>query len=352
MPLSDGRGTGLGNELIAWGKAFIGAQALGLNLLHPAWGLNPRAYWRYFGTSRLDWLTHWSLRHVFPVFHFTENDFRQSRDLDLHQAVCAFAERHELERRSAFVLCFSGMWGGLPSIADAREFLRAQLLSTHRTCENLYELQRRLRGIAVRIGFHIRRGDFSGTPANAAYRNRFNTAIPMDWYVAVARNLSKGLLGEILFLIVSDGSEQELRPLTDEFRCVVTSDLASRDISDLLALASCDLIVCSVSSFSLAAAFLSKGRYIWFEPNLNIHDGLRSIWGHEPAQLTQFGETARNLARVRAEVAAGTTAATRGVPVDWDGDLPAELLSDLEIKGQLAQRHTDLIQYGVVSGTS
>ena len=55
LPMATGRGAGLGNELIPWGKAYIASRVLGIPALHPAWGLNTRRYWEYFGTSRIDW---------------------------------------------------------------------------------------------------------------------------------------------------------------------------------------------------------------------------------------------------------------------------------------------------------
>jgi len=347
MPVPQGRGAGLGNEIIAWGRAYVAAQVLGLRLVHPAWGLNTRAYHRYFGTSRLDWALHWSLRKALPVVPFTEDDFRRAADLDLDRALRDFADRHGLARRRAFVLTCTGMWGGFRAIEGAREFLRAQLLSTRGACSNLYRLDRRYRTGGLRIGFHIRRGDFAAAPPPAAFRNRFNAAIPIDWYVAVARKLVDSLPPGTSFLVVSDGSARDLQPLTSQFPCVLTSDLAETDISDLLALAACDLIVCSISSFSLAAAFLSSGRYLWLAANLNTHGDLLSIWGHETAQAEPRGETARNLQAVRAEQAAGRPVVGRGVAVGWDGDLPAELLADLERRALLAQARTDLVRYGV-----
>lgn len=348
LPLVHGRGAGLGNEMIAWGKAFVGAQALGLRLLHPAWGLNARGYRHLFRTSRLDWLGHGALRRMLPAFHFTEDDYRSAPEADLYQAITAFGERHGLARRSGLVVCFGGMWGGLRSIDGARQFLRAQLLAARGSCENLYQLERRFALGTVRVGMHIRKGDFAHGTTATDFRNRFNTAIPMPWYVNVARRLSQRLGGQMSLLVVSDGSAQDLAPLTGEFPCILTDGLPRRDISDLLALASCDLIVCSVSSFSMAAAFLSNGRYIWFAPNLNDHGGLVSIWGHEPFQAAPGGETSANLGEVRAALQSGEALLARGVPVGWDGNVPEELIAHLCQQCRLGRASTDLIRYGVI----
>jgi hypothetical protein len=95
-----------------------------------------------------------------PTFEFTEEEFRRSTSCDLHSAVVDFADRNDLLRHQAFAVCFSGQWGGLRIIQDAREFLRTRLLATAGTIENIYTIERRFPTDTLRIGLHIRRGDF------------------------------------------------------------------------------------------------------------------------------------------------------------------------------------------------
>ncbi|MCK1297317.1 alpha-1,2-fucosyltransferase [Bradyrhizobium sp. 24] len=344
IPRVEGKGAGLGNELIVWAKAFIGAQALGLRLLHPAWGLNRRNYSAYFETSRADWITHHVIRAALPTFEFEESDYRASADYDLHAAVVAFARRHDLRRRGAYVVSFSGLWGGFRALRDARDFLRAELLGTKCTIRNLYELNRRFSSDVLRVGFHIRRGDFSVPTED--YAGRFNIAIPIEWYVAVATQLVRALGTRVSILIVSDATLEELRPLTERFPCVTTSDMPFRDVSDLLALSACDFVLCSISSFSAWATFLSDTRYGWFAPQLTCRDGYASIWGHEPFQSSQRGETTRSQEAV--SKAPQLAIRPKGIPISLDGSLPSELISDLESTLRLKSASSDLVQYGVV----
>ena len=348
IPRVDGRGAGLGNELIVWAKAFIGAQALGLRLLHPAWGLNRRNYRRYFRTSRLDWASQKLLRMSLPAYEFEETDYRSSPNLDLHTAILAYGEKHGLRHQHAFTLSFSGLWGGFRELRSARQYLLSQLLPTTGTIRNLYEIDRRFEADALRVGLHIRRGDFTAPVEN--YSGRFNVAIGLEWYLAIARELQRAFGSKVSFLVVSDAEEEDLIDLTRQFRCVTTGDMDFRDISDLLALSACDFIVCSISSFSAWAALLSTGRYGWYSPQLTSKNGYVSIWGHEAFQASPRGETARSAESM--DASGSSVVRPRGVPIASDGSLPSELLDDLSRTLSLKSVHSDLIQYGVVREAS
>lgn len=344
LPLVEGRGAGLGNEMIVWAKAFIAGQILGLAVEHPAWGLNQRRYDRYFGTSRSDWIRHRALKAGLPFFRF-DDAARLRHGGALEPALRAFAAEHGLPRRGPYVLGVHGMGGGFAPLAPAREFLRAQLLGTRGTLRNLYDLDRRAGSDRLRIGLHVRRGDFQSLSAQQSYRGRFNVTVPLDWYVRVATGLSHALGDRISIVVVSDANEAELTPLTRAVPCHLTVQQRDRDVSDLLALASCDFLLCSISSYSLWAAFLSDGRYGWFAPNLTPHDNYGSIWGHEAAQQTANSETQAALTSV---ASLDGPIAARGVAIAEDGTLPDELIADLQRRAAFRRPALDLLRYGVV----
>lgn len=343
LPLVDGRGAGLGNEMIVWAKAFIAGQMLGLAVEHPAWGLNKRRYDRYFGTSRGDWIRHRALRTGLPFFRF-DDVARLRHGGELEPALRAFAAEHGLPRRGPYVLGLHGMGGGYAPLAPARDFLRAQLLGTRGTLRNLYDLDRRAGSDRLRIGLHVRRGDFKGLGTQESYRGRFNVTVPLDWYVAVATGLARALGDRISIVVVSDADETELAPLIQAVPCHLTAHQPDRDVSDLLALASCDFLLCSISSYSLWAAFLSDGRYGWFAPNLTLHDGYGSIWGHEAAQQAVGSATQAALASV---ASLDGPIAARGVAIAEDGTLPNELIADLQRRAAFRRPALDLLRYGV-----
>lgn len=342
LPLVDGRGAGLGNEMIVWAKAFVAGQLLGLRVLHPAWGLNQRGYRHYFGTARGDWLAHRALRSTLPFFRF--DDAQRTRyGGELQSALLAFAAEHDLARRGACVLGLHGMGGGFGQLTPARDFIRAQLLATGGTLANLFDLDRRAGTDRLRIGLHVRRGDFGGLSAEESYRGRFNVQIPLDWYVSVATNLARALGNQASFVVVSDATDDELAPLTRAVPCHLTSRQRNRDVSDMLALGSCDFLVCSISSFSLWGAFLSDARYGWFAPNLTPHGGFGSIWGHEAEQQAAGSPTQRALAAANE----ASSPAARGVAIGVDGGVPDELIADLQQRGAFRRPALDLLRYGV-----
>lgn len=348
IPTVQGRGAGLGNELLVWGKAYIAAQALGLKPLPPAFGMNARGYRKYFRTPRYDWIEHRLLTHLLPSDLFTEEDYRSRQQMSFADAVRDFADARLLHSKWPLALGLEGMWGGYSIIAPARDYLRAQLLNSRWTLGNLYALDQRLTDGVLTVGLHIRRGDFGRPLPLEAYQGRFNVAVPLEWYAKIARSLHSHFGDRIKFIIVSDAPSSTLAPFGTEIPTVFTDDRPYRDISDLLALSRCDLIVCSISSYSLWAAFFSRARYIWPAANLTQVDGLASIWGHEPSQQPPSGPTARSANAVGESIRADQTRIERGVAVDWDGALPDELLADLEKTLHLGRPETDLIYYGVV----
>jgi hypothetical protein len=351
MPLVPGRGAGLGNEMIVWGKAYIASQILNARLLHPAWGLNERRYDRYFGTSRLDWIYQRALRSALPVETFSEADYLRLGGGELEGTLEAFARERELDKRSTYVLGLSGLWGGLGILRGARNFLRTQLLGARGTLNNLYKVDSRFVPDRLRIALHVRRGDFATPIPLDGYRGTFNTAIQLDWYIAVAQSIMASLESEVQFLVVSDASADELEPLTRSVPCVTTFDLPDRDISDMLALADSDFILCSISSFSLWSVFLSNARYGWFAPNLTVQSGLGTIWGHEPLQREESSASSIALSEIRELLDANRPVRERGVAIGPDGIVPNELLEYLIGQHAVKRRATDLLRFGATRMT-
>lgn len=344
LPWVQGRGAGLGNELVPWCRAFLAAQVLGAHCLPPAFGLNTRRYGRHFGTSPLDWLSHRALRMVMPHVEFTEADYLAHGAGDVTQALKRFGEDRGLPQRSAWLLTTQGMWGGLGHIDAARDFALSTLYRSRFASRNLVAVRQRLQPALPVVGIHVRMGDFGDPLPPDAYRGRFNVALPPQWYRDVAWSIHEQMQGQVQFLVVSDAPAKRLRGLMAGLQCVYTSDLADGDCSDLLALARCDLLVCSVSSYSVWAAFLAESPYLWYGPNLSLHDeGWGSIWGHEPGQQLSGSPTLQALALARA---GRHPAPTRAWAVPAEGVVPAAAIEQLAARW--ARRATDLVRYGVV----
>ncbi len=346
MPAAFGKhGAGLGNEFIPWTRAWIASQMLGAKLINPAFGRNSRGYGKYFGTSRYDWVFNKLVERVVPKVEFTERDYLEHGGGDVAQALVRFSEARRLNERSAYVLVTGGMWGGFGHIQSARDFVRARLYQSPATARNLFWLRQKLDPDKLLVTMHVRLGDFGAPIALDAYRGKFNVSLPLAWYERVAESLS-GVFGDRMqLLVVTDGGEDQLGSLVSRYGASTTCGMADSDCSDLLALAAGDLTVCSVSSYSMWAAFLSDAPYLWFEPNLQQIDGFYSIWGHEPTQQENNAPTRLAMQRCTASTA---DSRPKGFPVGMDGHIPQALVGQLSDRLGARLRATDLLNYGAV----
>jgi hypothetical protein len=353
IPNVAGRGAGLGNELVPWCRSLLAAQVLGARSLPPAFGLNRRRYGRHFGTPPWDWLSHRVLMKCLPLVDFSQQDFEQHGGGDVTRALESFAQAHRLHQRRAYVFTTSGLWGGMLHIEAAREQARSLLQLSRYAGRNLCLLRQRLDRSLPLVALHVRMGDFAAAMAPQAYRGRFNVSLPLAWYRHVAQSIYQQCDGAVQFLLVSDAPAQALTALTSGLPFVSSADLPDSDCSDLLALADADLLVCSVSSYSIWAAFLSDAPYLWFEPNLFAHpEGRLSIWGHEPAQAKADSPTQVAWARNKHS----TVHRQRSWAIGMDGDVPRSVLDTMHLHHQglgrpqqrALLRSSDLIRYGVV----
>lgn len=343
------RGAGLGNELFAWAKAFLAGQALDAHVLPPAWGLNPRKYHRDFGTSRMDWLQQRAIRHALPSVRFDEAAYQATGKPLYEDAVAHFAAAEALDRRHHYVFTASGMWGGFEAIRNARVFVLAELLKARRAVANIHAVLAQAQHGKALVAVHIRRGDFSNIGPGQDYRGQFNVALPLEWYLATCASLRRLCGGDIEFLLVTDAEPAQVQPFLEAFRPLTTFHLRHTACSDLLLLAMADALVCSVSSYSMWGAFLSRAPYLWCAANLQDHAGHGSLWGHEASQQAPAGSTARNLRQCQAHAGQDRQpAGVRGVAVDWSGQVPAFFADRLLATARDRAEERDLIMYGVV----
>lgn len=341
VPVVSGhRGAGLGNEVIPWAKAHLAAQELGLRTVHPAWGLNPRRYRRDFGTNRADWLMQSAATAVLPSVDLTWEQIASTGQEDYGLAVRALRHQLDLDRRPLVLRHVSGMAGGFLAVRRARTFLLSRVLAPDHVAGDLGRIDGRWPDGVVRVAVHVRGGDF-GVTAGGPAAGHFNVAVPDDWYVDVCRSLRMQLGADAGFLVLSDGAGTAVRRLVSEVGATTPPARRWPLLSDVAAMAQADLLVCSVSSMSMFAAFLSDAPYIWYGPQLERTAGWRSIWGLEAGQLT--GATARNRSESRDGMPPG-----RGVPVGPDGQVPADVVRRLRERAEFRDARHDLLLYGVV----
>jgi hypothetical protein len=349
LPLVQGRGAGLGNELIPWARAYLMARVLNARHLPPAFGMNARGYRRHFGTPRADWIVHRAMAASLPVVRFDEADYLAHGGADVSDAFARFAKSRGLADRSPAVVVTDGLWGGIQHVARAREFVRGTLYGSRFAAANLAELSARLQPDKLTIAMHVRLGDFTSAESDPeAYRGRFNCSLPLDWFMSIGRQLLAAFGDTAQFQLFSDGAAEQLAPLVALLRPVDTRSALPSDVSDMLAMSQADLLVCSVSSYSVWAAALSQGNYLWFAPQMHEHgDDLVSIWGHEPGQQLAGGATATALASQQA-LAPGHRDG-RAFAVGMTEKLPSGLMEALHRRANALARRGDLVRYGVAA---
>ena len=112
------------------------------------------------------------------------------------------------------------------------------------------------------IGVHVRMGDFRAASTAGPVPGETNRRIPIEWYVRIVVRLRELLGRETGVSVFSDGSDDELAPLLRLERCGRV--MAGNALSDMLALARCDVLVPSASTFSQWASFLGRMPVVWF----------------------------------------------------------------------------------------
>lgn len=331
------RGAGLGNEILPWAKAALASQELGLRLARPAWAWHPEKYPEAWGWSRVSLAAEYAAGKMLPSLVITEDMYRATGLVDYGAAVRAIAQESAyFQAGGPLRIVSEGMWGGYQAIELAKPFLWRQLLTATGVPTTLSEYRRRV-GARVAAVIHIRGGDFT---AQSPQPGQFNKRLPIEWYLNVGKEIRRGLGSDVYISVVTDspraaevvelskviGAEIEVAPFRE-----------SAAIADLAILASADLAVCSVSSFSMAGAFLSDDApYIWYGPQLSKNENGWGIWGHEPHQRRQ-------------ELADGDVIQEmlpRGVPMGVNDPLPEAVTKYLLSRASVRCRRLDLLYYG------
>lgn len=341
------RGAGLGNELFPWAKAYLAGRELGARVLDPAWGINRRGYAGYFGTNPCDWLLARAIRTL-PAHTLTQEEYRSIGIPDYAAAVREFAARRGLLEKPHFILQTEGIWGGNGILRSASDFLLSRLYATRYTADNLHAFRRQTDPDRLLVALHVRGGDFrEPLESETEYQNVHNTRIPLSWYIDVCEALAARLGGKIQFAVFSDDPASALEPLLSRIRpAPLTSfGLRHRDISDLLILRSADVLIGSLSTYSMLAASLSAAPYIWYAPHANRTEcgnfECFDLWGHEPRNAVTLGFRKKALA-----LAAEGKDFPRGFPMGPRPAVDDRLAEALTLAWRMKQTATDLMFYG------
>lgn len=350
VPVITGRrGAGLGNEIIPWAKAFLAAQECSLRLAHPAWSLNPRGYRRDFASSRFDWPLQRLAASSLPTLDVDGGMVRATGHDDYGLAMSEIWRGlpPNMIKGPLLIRHVSRMEGGFFGIRRARNFVLRELLRPPGVVEEVYRNSGIERSESrLRIALHIRAGDFLDSD-RGPLPGEFNRRVPPEWYIAVCRELLAIGGDEITFEIFTDErSHPSIGRMISALGRRARLAPAQSPLADLVAMSRSDAIICSVSSFSMLAVFISDRPYIWYGPHLGKIDGWRGLWAFDTDQQT--GRTALNAQTAASPLAGDVELLTRGVSSSGDGSLPNWFLPHLKAAAALRDSKHDLIHYGVV----
>lgn len=348
------RGEGLGNEMLAWAKGWIASQELDAHLVGPSWGINARHYYRNFRSCRLDFMLEDLLAHL-PHYSFSEEDFRATGEIDFGTAIRAWATKIGLVSKKNYIVIVEGMWGGYPSIYRSRKFLLANLLQSRDALKNLQGLESGLDRSKLTIAVHMRTAanEFVPVRQDENCRGRFNILIPGEWYLWVCEALRTHFGDRIQFRLFTDRGGKDYDEAVRRFNPGQIRQAGLTECSDLLAMTFADLRICSVSSYSLMANFLSGGPYVWYEPQLTVRNCTYSLWGEEPQQLLEGSRTSSAIHYVLDEEQGhgadhGPTFGYLGSTMKVGDSIPSTLVQQLEQKLAYQDPRTNLIEYGCI----
>jgi hypothetical protein len=194
---------------------------------------------------------------------------------------------------------------------------------------------------------------FTTSTPGTSQRGKFNLQIPGDWYLWVCKVLKKRFRDRVQFWFFADHKNPDCEEAIRRFNPSQFAQSGLTECSDLLLMAQADLRVCSVSSYSLAASFLSEGPYVWYEPQLTLSEGLYTLWGNEEAQKDQGSPTALSKEFVRKAAARDVGGCLPhsflGAPMDFGDPLPEYLVELLEQRLGEHDSRTNLLEYGCVA---
>lgn len=323
------RGAGLGNEIRVLGKAYIASQVLRAQLVEQPWWLNERRYAPVMGANVMGPIAARAAQVLLPTIEISRSLLADPWDYEKSMRVLA-----PTLPRSYVVKHATGMLGGLRAITPAREFLRERLgIQGYRPQDG-----------SIRVGVHVRRGDFGNRGIRPGL---FNQALPWSWTLQATIAVVRASDRRAEVSLLTDADDEERLIMLAELKSALPGESVIRGLSlgvlgDLNAITNSDVIIPSVSSFSTTAIFLSEAAYVWPREGLNDIDGWLSIWGHEPD--VRSGPVAE---AVRAQVKERLV--PRGIPLAEGEDVDlASWVEQAARRGSVWRPEADLINCGVV----
>lgn len=244
-------GAGLGNIMFTWARAAVFARDHQCQVIWPTWpSIKIGPYLRRESDKR------------FYGDLFRNDGSAVGGVKKLHKLLTCNRISEEQKELVALedetIVEFTGFEGCFESILYEYEFVR-QLIESNLHPKNKAPLQDDYRGA---MGIHVRLGDFSRVSVAEVEAGRHDSALPVEWYAEIVRQVRHYAGRQIPVYVFSDGTDEELQPLLAlpgvERKTYGTS------IGDILGLSRFPLLVASGSSFSMWARYLGRANCICY----------------------------------------------------------------------------------------
>ena len=248
-------GDGLGNLLLPWARAIVGARKYGLIPIWPTWTqfkvgpvlrneMDKRTYHKLFIPSA-NYISGFKKLYLLATCnHMSEMELLKNPD----------------DKSERSIVFFSGMDDYFNPILKDHDLIKGELLNIIRE-----EHKVGIKDYENSISVHVRLGDFSfpqeESDLDIAKCGNTNYRLPLTWYISMIKAVRRKMGEECKVYVFSDGRDEELSEILSLPRCERLGFGSS--IADLLALSSSTVLIASGSIFSMWASFLGRMPVIW-----------------------------------------------------------------------------------------
>lgn len=265
-------GNGFGNEFLYVAKALVASLDLGLPFWKPRW---PSPYAGLPTCINETSLLRHRLRYILyksthRFIEFNRDAYESTGEVSISKALKKFLEINQISRNDNYIIRFPQLYPEISSVVHRAEYLRSLLVQNADIATGVYQNLDAYTPGKIRVGIHIRRGDFDpALPLGQAWpEGQWNIQIPLEWYENVCDALQCAFPGQIEFFLASNSNSADIDRFRQRYECIsghLRDSRTASDVIDLLTLSFCDLHVASVSWFGFWAMAFSGKPFIWYE---------------------------------------------------------------------------------------
>ncbi|MGU8897255.1 alpha-1,2-fucosyltransferase [Clostridium perfringens] len=247
-------GCGLGNLLLIYARAIVYAEKYSYNLIWPSWvGIMPKIIFSSNKDKRL----------YFNIFKNNYNYISGIKKIMVLLLKKRLNESNDCLKNELNdkIIVVKGLGDGFEQIKYDYKFVKNNIINI---------LNKNQKGVlsykfCKHIAVHVRLGDFKKSNVKELLNGGRNVSIPIEWYVKIINDIRRIVGENIPVLIYSDGSDSELKPLTNLENAKRITFKSS--IGDIIGISNSTIFISSRSSFSNWGRYLGRMSTVIFPDN-------------------------------------------------------------------------------------